>query len=70
VTINFGSLPFIYNSTDPPEDLAAYVGTYLTEEIQAEGLVRRIENFSRFLQLASLVLPARDFFSSLWSGEI
>ncbi len=65
--INVGSLPFIYNSDDPLEDLAAYVGTYLKEEIQAEGLVRKIENFSRFLQLASLVNTQLINFSNLAS---
>ncbi len=53
--LNFGSLPFVTNSDNKTEDLRSYVGTYLKEEIQAEGAVRRIENFSRFLQLASLV---------------
>jgi predicted AAA+ superfamily ATPase len=53
--LNFGSLPFIYNSESPEEDLLSYVGTYLKEEVQAEGVVRRIENFSKFLQLAALV---------------
>ena len=52
--LNFGALPSIYNSPDPERDLASYVGTYLKEEIQAEGLARKIENFSRFLQTASL----------------
>ncbi|MBF0104418.1 MAG: ATP-binding protein [Deltaproteobacteria bacterium] len=52
--LNFGALPVIYNSDDPEEDLAAYVGNYLTEEIHAEGVVRHIENFSRFLQTAAL----------------
>lgn len=52
--LNVGALPFIYDSLNPEEDLKAYVGNYLKEEIQAEGLVRRIENFSRFLQTASL----------------
>ena len=38
----------------PYEDLKAYVGTYLHEEIRAEGLSRSIENFSRFLTVAGL----------------
>ena len=53
--INFGTLPSIYQSEYPEEDLAAYCGCYLKEEIQAEGAVRRIDNFSRFLQTAALV---------------
>lgn len=52
--LNYGALPSIYLSDQPEEDLEAYVGTYLKEEVQAEGLVRRIENFSRFLQVAAL----------------
>jgi uncharacterized protein len=52
--LNFGAIPSIYNSKHPKNDLSAYVGTYLQEEIQAERLVRRIENFSRFLQTAAL----------------
>ena len=52
--LNFGTLPSIYLSEEPWEDLTAYCGTYLQEEIQAEGAVRRIENFSRFLETAAL----------------
>ena len=52
--LNYGSLPFIYDSEYPEQELAAYIGNYLQEEIQAEGLVRKIGNFSRFLQTASL----------------
>ncbi len=52
--LNFGMIPSIYLSEEPEDDLLAYCGTYLKEEIQAEGLVRRIGNFSRFLETASL----------------
>ena len=51
---NFGTRPSIYLSEEPWEDLTAYCGTFLKEEIQAEGAVRRIENFSRFLEPAAL----------------
>jgi predicted AAA+ superfamily ATPase len=53
--INFGTLPPVYLSDSPWEELEAYCGTYLKEEIQAEGAVRKIENFARFLQTAALV---------------
>jgi predicted AAA+ superfamily ATPase len=53
--LNYGTIPSIYLSSEPEEDLLAYCGSYLLEEIQAEGLVRRIENFSRFLQTAALM---------------
>jgi len=48
-----GSLPAVLDSVRPREDLKAYVGTYLQEEIRAEGLTRSIENFSRFLAVAA-----------------
>ncbi len=52
--LNYGMIPSIYTSASPEEDLEAYVGNYLQEEIQAEGLVRKVGNFSRFLQTAAL----------------
>jgi uncharacterized protein len=52
--LQLGGLPSVLTSAIPHEDLAAYVGTYLKEEIQAEGVARRIESFSRFLEVAAL----------------
>ena len=49
-----GLLPSIYFSDDPDADLAAYAGTYLHEEIVAEGATRNIPAFSRFLKVAAL----------------
>ena len=49
-----GFLPSIYFSDDPDADLAAYAGTYLQEEIAAEGAARNIPAFSRFLKVAAL----------------
>lgn len=51
--LRYGTIPSIYFSEEPEEDLRAYCGTYLKEEIQAEGAVRKIENFSRFLETAA-----------------
>lgn len=51
--LNHGLLPFHYLSDDPNEDLIAYVGRYLTEEISAEGISRNIPAFSRFLKVAA-----------------
>lgn len=50
----FGGLPQVYGSTEPHEELDAYVGTYLREEIQAEGAVRNLPRFTRFLSIAAL----------------
>ena len=52
--LRYGGLPSVFLSQDPIEELQAYVHTYLSEEIQAEGLVRRLPQFSRFLQVAAL----------------
>ncbi len=52
--VNRGLLPSIYFSNSPEEDLESYVGTYLKEEVAAEGLTRNIPAFSRFLEVAAL----------------
>jgi len=52
--LRFGGLPRVYLSEEPDEELDDYVRTYLTEEIQAEGFIRRLPPFSRFLQTAAL----------------
>ena len=49
-----GLLPSIYFSDDPRADLAAYAGTYLQQEIVAEGATRNVPAFSRFLRIAAL----------------
>jgi len=47
-----GLLPSIYFSDEPHEDLQAYVGDYLKEEVAGEALVRNVPAFSRFLAIA------------------
>lgn len=51
--LQFGTLPSIHLSPEPEADLADYVGTYLREEVAAEGLTRNIPAFSRFLEVAA-----------------
>lgn len=51
--IERGLLPSIYFSDDPQADLEAYTGTYLQQEIVAEGAVRSAPAFSRFLKVAA-----------------
>ena len=51
--LRWGGLPSVLDSDTPKEDLQAYVGLYLQEEIRAEGLVRSVPNFSRFLETAA-----------------
>lgn len=48
-----GLIPLIYESSDPIQRLLDYLHLYLREEVQAEGLVRQIGDFARFLEIAS-----------------
>jgi len=63
--LQWGCLPFVFN--DPkqaPEILAAYLNTYIKEEIREEGLVRRVPPFLRFLgitgQMNGQILNAQN----------
>jgi predicted AAA+ superfamily ATPase len=51
--LNQGLLPLLQGEKNPLEALHGYVNLYLEEEIQAEGLVRHLENFARFLEAIS-----------------
>ena len=56
--LQFGSLPKLYNKElyneqDKIRYLKSYVSTYLKEEIIVEQLVRQIEPFHRFLEVAA-----------------
>ena len=48
-----GLIPLIVFSNHPSDTLSAYVSLYIREEVQAEGLVRRIGDFSRFMEAIS-----------------
>lgn len=48
-----GLVPLIVEAKEPQKKIAAYINLYLKEEVQAEGLVRNIGNFSRFLETIS-----------------
>lgn len=52
--ITCGLLPSIYFSDDPRNDLQAYAGSYLQQEIVTEGVTRNVPAFSRFLRVAAL----------------
>lgn len=65
--LHVGGLPHVYPSTEPAEELDAYAQTYLKEEILAEGLIRKIPPFSRFLKAAALSNGQTLNFSQLGS---
>jgi predicted AAA+ superfamily ATPase len=51
--LRIGLVPLIVADSDPEAALRGYVGLYLKEEVQAEGLTRNIGQFARFLEAAS-----------------
>jgi predicted AAA+ superfamily ATPase len=46
-------VPLVRSAPDPAASLAAYASLYLEEEVQAEGLVRNVGAFARFLEAIS-----------------
>lgn len=53
LALNQGLLPLIWDSPTPDKVLRTYCALYLKEEVQAEGLVRDVGNFARFLEIIS-----------------
>lgn len=51
--LRLGMLPIVLDSPNSDEVLRAYVGIYLKEEVQAEGIVRSVGDFARFLEAMS-----------------
>jgi len=51
--LKLGMLPLVVDSKDPRGDLKAYIALYMQEEVQLEGLVRKVDEFSRFLEIIS-----------------
>ncbi|MBI4405431.1 MAG: AAA family ATPase [Deltaproteobacteria bacterium] len=46
--LRFGGLPPVWLSEEPEEELDAYVGNYINEEIKAEGAIRKFPPFVGF----------------------
>jgi predicted AAA+ superfamily ATPase len=51
--ILYGQLPSLLTVESKKEALASYVGMYLREEIQQEALVRKLDQFAKFLEVAA-----------------
>lgn len=51
--LKFGLLPMSVTAENPKRYLEAYVKTYLKEEVEQEGLTRKLGSFARFLEAAS-----------------
>ena len=52
--VNYGMLPPHYLAKNPSRLLAGYIDVYLKEEIKEEALVRNLDAFHRFLEVAAL----------------
>ncbi len=52
-TLQYGLLPLLYGEEDSEDVLHAYVSLYLKEEVKAEGFVRSLSSFTRFLEVIS-----------------
>ncbi|MBQ6237718.1 MAG: ATP-binding protein [Bacteroidales bacterium] len=52
--LNNGMLPRHYLVSDPSRRIKAYIGDYLQQEIVEEAVVRQLEAFTRFLQVAAV----------------
>ncbi|MEE9557574.1 MAG: AAA family ATPase [Candidatus Adiutricales bacterium] len=54
--LNWGMMPMVYNEPEFAADiLAAYVNTYIKEELLAEGLIRNVPPFVRFIAVAGQI---------------
>lgn len=51
--VRYGGLPGVWVEKDPAGFLAAYVKTYLEEEVRQEGVTRNLAGFTRFLEAAA-----------------
>lgn len=52
--LNNGMLPRHYLVDNPVKRIQAYIGDYLQQEIVEEAIVRNLDSFTRFLQVAAL----------------
>ncbi len=51
--LTLGLIPLVVDAAEPESALRTYAALYVREEVQAEGLVRNVGAFSRFLEAAS-----------------
>lgn len=52
--LNNGMLPRHYLVADPSKRIQSYIGDYLQQEIVEEAVVRQLDSFTRFLQVAAM----------------
>lgn len=65
--LQWGGLPSILLSSDPKEDLLDYVNIYIREEVKEEALVRDLNTFNTFLEVAASLVGQQIVYQSLCS---
>lgn len=63
--LKLGMLPLVVESPEPQSDLKTYIALYMKEEVQMEGLVRKVEQFSRFLEIISFSQASQLNYSNI-----
>lgn len=63
--LKLGMLPLVVESIDPQGDLKTYIALYMKEEVQMEGLVRKVDQFSRFLEIISFSQASQINYSNI-----
>lgn len=53
MALSLGLLPLVWGASSPEAVLRAYCALYLKEEVQAEGLVRDVGHYARFMEIIS-----------------
>lgn len=53
ISLELGLIPLVLDAEQPQNVLDSYIDIYMREEVQAEGLVRNLSGFSRFLESIS-----------------
>ena len=51
--LRFGTVPLVLDAADREAQIRSYITLYLREEVQAEGMVRNVGSFARFLEAIS-----------------
>ena len=51
--LGHGMVPLVWDAPEPDRTLQSYLSLYIREEVQAEGLVRDLAGFSRFIEAIS-----------------
>ncbi len=66
--LNYGGLPQVYTSAYPFKELKNYINLYIKEEIQEEGLIRKLDQFLIFFESVGLI-SGEELNYQNWSSD-